>query len=320
MELSKTLERIRALIAKADNLESLGDENSLNEAKALRERADDMMQKYAVEEWQLLRDTDTGFKPTRVRIDVGEEGNPFLQELATLVDVVANFCKCSSVWMQGSAYAPAGRMEYCWVYGYESDLRYFELLITTLQLHMTGAIFPKPDTAKTVGQNAYELHNAGLNWYDIAQAYGWVETDSWAGEPKYMYRHRESGERASWGKTVGRIKAAYAAEVKARGERPLRIPPSGSENFRRNAVQGYLHTIRWRLAEIAGKRGPGTELVLADKSQNITAAMDTDFPNRSKTARSRNSFNAGAYARGVRHARTANLNPAAGGAPRKALG
>ena len=319
MELSKTLERIRALVAKADNLEMLGDENSLNEAKALRERADEMMQKYAVEEWQLLRDTDISFKPERVKIDIGEEGNLFLQELATLVDVVANFCKCSSVWMQGSAYAPAGRKEYCYVYGYESDLRYFELLVTTLLLHMTGAIFPSPDPAKTMGQNAYELHNAGLNWYDIAQAYGWVETDSWAGEPKHMYRNRETRERASWGRTVGRIKAAYVAELKARGEAPLRIPPSGSANFRRNAVNGYLLTIRIRLREIAGKRGTGTELVLADKSQNITAAMDTDFPNRTKTKARQYSFNDTAYARGVRHARTANLNPAAGGAPRKAL-
>jgi hypothetical protein len=184
---------------------------------------------------------------------------------------------------------------------------------------MAGAIFPKPDPAKTMGQNAYELHNAGLNWYDIAQAYGWAETESWDGEPKYMYRNRETRERASWGKTVGRIKAAYAAEVKARGEAPLRIPPSGSENFRRNAVTGYLTTIRWRLADIAGKRGPGTEVVLADKSQNIIAAMNVDFPNRTKMGRRNNSFNSAAYARGVRHARTANLNPAAGGAPRKAL-
>ena len=193
-------------------------------------------------------------------------------------------------------------------------------LITTLGSTQTGAIFPKPDSAKTLGQNAYELHHAGLNWFDIAQAYGWQQTfDRLPGEPKFMYVNKGTGERASWGKSIGRIKSAYTAEVKARGETPLRIPPAGSHNFRLNAVQGYLNEINSRLRQISGQRGAGTELVLADKTQNVTAAIAEDFPEMRHNKARRPTYNAEAYRRGVNHARTASLNPEAGAKTKQAL-
>lgn len=319
VELSKTMTTVRALIAKAESLESMGDSDSMNEALALRAKANELMDRHGLEEWQLLKDApDKNFKPTRIKVDIGEAGNPFLSETSTLVNVVSQFCKCSSVWMKGSGYKGV-REEYCYVYGYESDLRYFELLFTTIYLHMAETIFPKPDTTKSLGENAYELHNAGLNWFDIAQAYGWHESPSRMGEPKLMYANKATGERASWGKSIGRIKAAYTAEIKERGEPALRIPPSGSENFRRNSVLGYLHRISQRLREITGRRGTGMELVLADKSQNVRAMIDADFDKirmeRSKEVK----HNAMAYARGVAHANTASLNPQAGSAPRGEL-
>lgn len=320
MELSKTLERVRGLVAKAESLEAMGGQDNLNEATACREKADKMMEDYGLEEWELLKGADDkGFKPVRIKIDIGTGDNEFLTELATLVHVVATFCKCRSVWMTGSGWGISERQEYCYVYGYESDLRYFELLITTLMLHMIGTIFPSPDLAKSLGENAYELHNAGLNWFDIAQAYGWQVCASRDGEPKFMYRNKGTGERASWGKSVGRIKSAYAAEVKARGETSLRIPPSGSRNFRINAVQGYLREIDLRLRQIAGQRGTGTEMVLADKTQNITAAVAEDFPEMKHNKARKVAYNAEAYRRGVNHARTASLNPEAGAKPREAL-
>jgi len=320
MELAGVLDKVRGLIAKAESLESAGDENSMHEADVCRAAADRMMQKYAVEEWQILRQAPATQKPTRIKIDIGEEGDPFLSEAATLVNVVATFCKCKSIWILGSGYRPTGRQEYCWVYGYDSDLRYFELLYTSLYLHMSGAIFPSPDPLKTLGQNAYELHNAGLNWFDIAKAYGWREVKSQPGEARYMYVNRSNpDERVSWAKSIGRIKSAYAAEIKARGEKPFRIPPSGSGTFRRNAAQGYLTRIDIRLRRLAGERGAGTELVLADKTQNIAAMVASEHPDLSRSSAKRVTYNQAAYERGINHANTASLQPEAGQSPRQAL-
>jgi hypothetical protein len=319
MELDKVLDKIRALINKAESLEASGDKLAMNEADACRKRADEMMQKYAVEEWQTVRAAPTAAKPTRIKIDLGDGDNPFLLEIATLVNIVAKFTKCSSIWMTGSGYQ-SYIQEYAWVYGYESDLRYFEMLFTVIHLHMGGAIFPKPDPNKTLGQNAYELHNAGLNWFDIAKAYGWYQVPPAPGEPRDMYVNRETNVRASWARSIGRIKAAYSAEVSSRAEVPLRIPPSGSETYRRNAAQGYLARINQRLREISGQRGSGAELVLADKSQNITAAMAEDFPKMKAGLGKKVTYNQAAWSKGVSHANTAALNPEAQAGQRKELG
>ena len=308
MELNRVLDTIRRLINKAESLEASGDPSQANEAIACRERADEMMQRYAVEEWQTIRAAPST-KPTRIRVDIGEGDSPFLQEIATLVNVVGRFCKCSSVWMVRSG--RAGDQEYVWVYGYESDLRYFEMLFTTLHIHMLGAIFPKPDPAKSEAQNIYELHNAGLNWFDSSKAYGWYKVESEAWEAVNMYVNRNTGERLSWSKSIGRIKDLYNKEVARRGERPLRIPPSGSETFRKNAAQGYLNRINQRLRRIADGRGTGAELVLANKEHNIADAIAEAFPNAKHTASKSIPFNQTAYSKGVEHANTANLNPSA---------
>jgi hypothetical protein len=319
MELDRILDKIRALINKAESYEASKDQSLAHEAQACRERADVMMQKYAVEEWQTAQKAPVAVVPTRIKIDLGDEDNPFLTELATLVNIVSKFCKCSSIWMEHSGRKSLGIQEYVWVYGYESDLRYFEMLFTTIHLHMLGAIFPKPDPNKTLGENAYELHNAGLNWFDIAKAYGWYQVPPNPGEPRDMYVSRETGERASWARSIGRIKAAYRAEVSSRAEEFLRISPAGSETYRRNAAMGYLSRIKQRLDGIAGQRGTGAEVVLADKSQNIAAALADDFPHARQTANKKASFNATAYRKGVAHANTASLNPQAPAASTKAI-
>jgi len=316
MELAGVLDKIRGLIAKAESLEMSKDPNAAHEANACRERADAMMQKYAVEEWQTMRKAPVAAKPTRIRIELSDSDNPFLTEMATLVNIVSSFCKCSSIWI--SAGSTTGR-DYCWVYGYESDLRYFELLYTSLFLHMSGAIFPQPDPNKTLEQNAYELHNAGLNWFDIAKAYGWYQVPPESHEPVNMYVNRNTGERKPWSQAIGVIKAAYNREIKRRGEQAVRVAPNGSMTYRRNAASGYLARIKQRLREISGQRGSGAELVLADKSQNIAAAMSDDFPNARAMAGKKTVYNATAYGKGVGHANTAKLNPEATSGNHKAL-
>jgi hypothetical protein len=315
VELSKALKRVRQLIEKAEAPIAPGATDAeraaaKREQDSARAMADDIMERFAIEEWQAMQKAQTSLKPTRIKIDIGEGGSPFLTETATLCNMVATYARCTSVWMTGSGWGQ--RQEYCWVYGYESDLRYFELLFTTLYLHMSGAIFPKPDPARGLEANVYELHNAGLNWYDIAQAYGWFEVPSRPGEARHMYQQKDTGERASWGKSIGRIKSAYAREIARRGEEPFRIPPNGSANFRYNAAQGYLSAVNIRLRERMGKRGTGAELVLADRSQNIAAMIAEDYPKMEMSKSRKTKFNPHAYGVGVRHGKNAALDPEAG--------
>jgi hypothetical protein len=314
MELAKTLDLVRKLVAKAESTDSP------HEAEALQAQADKLMEKYAIEEWQLAQNAPKSFKPTRIKVDIGKHDSEFLTETATLCNVIADFCNCSSVWMEGSGWGD--REEYCYVYGYESDLRYFELLFTTLYLHMSGAIFPKPDVLKTIGENAYDLRNAGLNWIEIAKAYGWREVPRWDGEPKNVYVNDNDPDlkRVGWSTAVGRFEQAYRKVVKARGEQIVRIPPNGARTFRVNAAHGYLSRIGQRLRMVKSQRGTGTEMMLRDKSQNIAALIIESHPTMG-IAKSRGvKYNAEAYARGTRHANTASLNPEAGAGSSPAIG
>ena len=315
MELSSVLNKVRAAITLAEDPRTPPEE-----AANARAFADRLMEKYAVEEWEALKGSATGLKPDKIKIDIGEEGDPFLERMAHLVHVVANHCRCSAVWMNGSG-RKGFRKEYCWVYGYESDLRYFELLYTTLHLHMAGALLPSPDPALSMGENAYNFRQAGLNWIEIAVAWGWYEVPRRDGEARNVYRNRDKGdERFSWHASVGKIKKAALAEYKARGEAPPRIPPSAALNFRYNAINGYIAKISQRLAEVRRQRGVGKEMVLRDRSQNIAAALAEDFPSLGTAKLTDTRYNPEAYARGVRHAATATLNPEATGGSSPVLG
>lgn len=316
MELAKTLNLVRKLVAKAESTDSP------HEAEALQAQADKLMEKYAIEEWQLAQSAPASFKPTRIKVDIGKRESEFLTETATLCNVIADFCNCSSVWMEKSGWGD--REEYCYVYGYESDLRYFELLFTTLYLHMSGAIFPKPDPSLTTGENAYMLRNAGLNWIEIAKAYGWREVPRWDGEPKNVYVNDTfpgmADQRVGWSVAVGQYERAYRKVVKAKGESIVRIPPNGARTFRYNAAHGYLSRISQRLRMVKSQRGTGTEIMLRDKSQNIAALVMDSHPTMG-IAKSRGvKYNAEAYARGTRHANTAALNPQAGAGNTPAVG
>jgi Protein of unknown function (DUF2786) len=303
MELNKVLEQVRKLVERAEH-----ESTPKAEAAACRERADSLMQKYLIEEWQLRGSAPQGLKPTKIRVDIGAGSSPLLQETATLAGIIADFCKCSSVWMSGSGWGSAQRQEYCTVYGYESDLRYFELLFTTLYLHMSGAMFPKPDSAKTTGENVSVLRKAGYNWVQVAEAFGWRLTDK---DPKHTEFTSTDGEKALWNKVVSPLKAAYKKHCAAEGIPMVSLGRGGAGNmsFRLSAARGYLARISQRLREAASKREVGAELVLRDKTQNINDMVAAENPDmrdaKSKSIR----YNADAYARGVAHANTANLRP-----------
>ena len=320
MELSSVLGKVRALIERAEHPDT-----PEHEAKACRERADKLMQKYAIDEWQTKAKAPKSFKPDRVRINLGQPDSEFLSETATLCNEVASFCNCTSIWMKGSGvkWGDYTREEYSWVYGYESDLRYFELLFTTLYLHMSGAIFPKPDLTKSIGENAYELRNAGLNWIEIAKAYGWREVPRWDGEPKNVYVNDNVPgvpKRVGWSQAVGQYERAYRKVIKAKGEQIVRIPPNGARTYRLNAAQGYLHRISQRLRMVKSQRGTGTEIMLRDKTQNINALIAEMHPELSTNQARKVKYNADAYARGTYHANTASLNPEAGAGSSPAIG
>lgn len=287
MELNKALSMVRGLVSRAEHPET-----PPAEAQACRERADAMMLKYAIDEAmaeQAKPVIDRG-KPTSALFPTaraGDDGN-LLGYVEWLLETVARHTRCL---VRG--YVEYDREQGCYlsrVYGWESDVRYFEILYTTLRLHMLGVLRPKPDASVSLEENAYRLHDVGYNWLEIAALYGWRKrTKPWdvreareAGklDPKayaqwesdkaeFWYNQGEDKWLTNW-QVGGIFKRAYYSACKKRGEEPKRIPAGGSETYRRSALQGYVGRIGIRLRETQKARAAGSgELVLASRAQDL---------------------------------------------------
>jgi hypothetical protein len=307
------LDKVHKLIQKAEH-----DSTPPAEADLCRNMADAIMRKYAIDQAKLdeTRPAAQRSLPDKIEVVLTDDGS-LLQYMADLSGAVARHCDCKI--RHYSRYGSDG-----WhsnIYGFESDLRYFEILYATLRLHMLGALRPGINPAKTVAENAYILHNAGLNWFDMAKLEGWVEVPSLPGETKYMYKNSHTGERQKWAMCIGKFKQGYAEEIARRGEKWMTITPGATRTFRINAATGYVSRIGQRLREVREHRAQVGN-VLALRHEDVDRMFREENPElftpvKSTGRRGRSPkvrevpYNSTAYQSGVRQANTASLNPSA---------
>jgi hypothetical protein len=318
MELNSLLAKVRALVALAEHP---GTPEA--EASSARSMADSLMLKYAIDEATLdaSRPAELRGKPEVIEVEL--TGHDDLAGwIATLCQRVAQHARCRvrlyAAWRDGSWISK--------VYGFESDLRYFEVLYTTLRLHMVGVLAPKLNPAESLEDNAYRLHEAGYNWLDIAELYGWRK--QYAGrypDVKIPYQNAD-GEVQPSSMVGSRVKRAYYRAIKERNEQPTLIAAGGTGTYRRSAAQGYVTRISQRLREVAERRdagGSGAELVLANREQTLEDFWKEANPDLyaevpvseapSRPGRMKRyvppPFNDKAYEAGVRHANAASLSP-----------
>lgn len=315
MELDAVLSKVRGLINKAESLEQAGDTNSMNEASACRAAADKMMLKHAIDQ-QTLRDSQPvaeRVKPGKITIDICPVGSPYESLLVTLVGVICEHTRTSAVFLRCSLkdegiiayYQVQGRQASADVYGFEGDLRYFELLFTILHLHLSRGIDPKINDSLSDEENAYNLHLAGLNWGEIAKMYlprghqwGW---DGHKVLPPEVYPGQY------W-------KKCYARYCKRTGAKSVSLPPKFTESarfvYRMNFGRSYAATMRQRFWRARNERPQGAELVLKSSMDEIQAAIKADFGDglANLEAAREVPYSEVAWAAGSAHAKSADLN------------
>jgi hypothetical protein len=254
MSLDKTLAFVRKLTALAEHPET-----SPAEAEAAREKADALMLKYAINEAMLRQSRPAAERIKPAMAEFAVAGNDMASYVGELLDMVAAHCRCIV-----RPYTHYDREQHCWmskVYGYEHDLRFFEVLYTTLRLHMLGALRPKIDPNESLGENMYRIYTAGYNWYEIIQMYGWRHKDVNADRNRFI-QNGDPETESSYLKITGQYRAAYRKEAAKRGESTMTV--RHSETYRQDAAYGYTSRLRQRIREVERKRtGMGTELVLA---------------------------------------------------------
>jgi hypothetical protein len=120
---ARTLDRIRALLAKAESTEYA------EEAEALTAKAQELMARYSISEALLAADIGNPDEPVTRRIGID---NPYEAPKALLLDAVANANRCRTVWSRDFGFST--------VVGFEPDLDAVELLFTSLLVQATTAM------------------------------------------------------------------------------------------------------------------------------------------------------------------------------------
>ena len=248
------LAKIRGLLDTAESLRAQGNEAAADTYEA---KAHALREKYAVEEEALIASDPTSVLPIYAEITLVGTGSPFQQEYVNMFHYVAKHCGIRKVYewkhTPGQGYAVTA----C-VVGYESDIRYAELIYTNARLVFMEKLEPKvlPHLSEQV--NVYRLRAAGIERVRISDL---------------LWGNREKANLSK----VGRL---YKAECKARGEEAL-LAGRGvtGKVYREQYATEFVWTLDRRLRraqDSAGQYGGG--LVLHGRADRVDEAFYERYP------------------------------------------
>jgi hypothetical protein len=259
------LRKVQALLAKAMSTPFEA------EADSFRDKANELMDKYRLEQWELAQ-TQAGkkssLKPVRQDIDVTwwySEHGSFRSALWRMFVECAEHCAVIIANRKVNSHdktIPA--------YGLESDLGFLQMLFTDLYLQMADKIKPKFDPDKSLGENVYRAKEAGMKYGQIAR---------WAGHPEWIRvkgYSKKGYEQYEYDGIMIREMRKYA---KANNLTVHKVINLGAyvEDFCDAyawAVQAKLHEMR--TGEVRG--GDSMALAIRDITDLSREAMWEDFP------------------------------------------
>jgi hypothetical protein len=176
------LRKVQALLAKAMSTPFEA------EADTFRQKANEMMDKYRLEQWELAQveagRARSSLKPVRKDVNIAfwwAEHGAFGSTLWSLYKECAAHCAVILATMKYNATnktVPA--------YGLESDISFLEMLFTDLYIQMADKIKPQYDPSKSLGENVYRAKEAGMKYKDICH---------WIGRPELIKKVRRWDDR-----------------------------------------------------------------------------------------------------------------------------
>lgn len=262
------LAKIQGLL---DTYQSLTDTNPEG-AQAYLDKAEQLMQKYAVDEAMLsaARQLAGGIveEPDQRVITFMPANDKLGNQWYNLIIGVAKHYDCEFFgWTSGTGY----------LVGFPSNMDLVEMVYTSLRLQALSKLDPKPVKELGYDENVYILHESGLKWQAIAHQMNkaWHEAqelglelgEGWSATP-WDEKRKDGGKL---------IKAAKRWSAKI-GE-PYRAVQS-PVTFQRSYAQGFLNEVRDRFARLRKYREDqirstnGAELVLFDRNKLVQDAMD----------------------------------------------
>lgn len=249
---------VQKLLAQADDLELRGTtsgvdaEENRKAAANYRERAEDMMRKYRIEEEQLIATDASVIMPMMRDVILCPWMSDFRNDYVMLMYYIGNHAGVEVL----TKYANGEQIAELW--GYEADIRLAEMLYASARIVFARYLEPTVDHTVTDQVNAYIMRQAGMLRKDIAEALWGVNTPA----------NRSRAQRL------------YVAECRARGERPvLEGMKTDAKTYRESYASGFISTVssRLRAARDAADTHGGA-LVFAGRADRVKEAMYTRHP------------------------------------------
>lgn len=252
-KLDKMLAKIQALIAKADSTDFP------EEAATFRAKAEALMHQYRIEESMLASaaPAGTGLMPIWQEWNVCPMNNEFREQYMKITSYILHHVGGEGVFRYKRNDDRLWAVMEC--VGFESDLRYGQMLLTSALLAFGGRLEPKYDPNSSDQVNAYNMRKAGMEGRRIAVA---------------LWGHFKKG----MGTRAVRL---YAKEATLRGENPEELTGKGNnvETYRRSYAEGFADELWWRLYRMKYTKGEeGQYLVLAGRAGAVMEAFYERYP------------------------------------------
>ena len=251
-DLNKIMSRIAKLLAVAE------DPATPTEAKATYlTKANDLMDKYRKTEEDLIAVDQSAVLPQKRVYDVSREDSPFAgwlyQLFGRVVQHIGGRYRLTYDQMESGCWTISGV-----IVAYESDLRYMDLIWSSVRLSFIAHLEPEFDPDLPEAENIYRLRASGIPRKDVAQMI-------WG-----FWNHSNSAK-------VGKV---YKAECARRGEAPA-LDGRGIDlkTFRESYAREFHYRVVDRLtAAEDGSLATRGGLVLHGRAERVEEAFYNLFP------------------------------------------
>jgi hypothetical protein len=245
--LDRMLGKIRKMLARADHPNTPEDE-----AKTSRRMAEEMMAKYRIDESMAVQSGLHAIVPVSREMPVCPASSPYAREYLTIAAMILRHAGCRGAW--SSKFIDGDYTAVFTGYGYDSDLRFAEMLYQSARIAFAARMEPTRDPGLSDEDNVYNMRQAGMERIKIAHAMGWAK--------------------------ASRVTGLYVKACAARGEEPILIG-KGTDNktYREQYATGFTNELYMRLnAARNGVNTGGAELVLAGRKEAVDEAYYADNP------------------------------------------
>lgn len=270
------IRKINSLMAKAEASEFE------NERIAFRAKAEELMQKWRVESWQLDQDRAKRGESQVQKIGKRDfrDSTEFREQFLMMLARMGHAIGVKSVITMDCEYDDGRPVSKLTMVGFEIDLHYLSILFGSLMLESARTLEARPDWGRSFEENIYRLHESAVQWERIRVMMNEARENGapWRRIPgAYAHHDPITGKfvpGASDGGVMRRAAKKWCDDLGVEYHTVV-----NGKRYRASYVKGFCDEVVRRFFEMQKQtEGRGTELVLYDRNKAVADEYNRLFP------------------------------------------